>query len=410
MHRTGDSIFWHVYALGFCDALGQDDGHVHHRLGRVTGRLDHARDFGATGLLIGPLFASGTHGYDTLDHYRVDPRLGDDGDLAELIARAHELEMPVVLDGVFNHLAREHAIVARAIAAGPGTPDGDWIRWSGEYPYAFEGNEPLVELNLNNPAVQEYVADAMIHWLDRGVDGWRMDAAYAAGADAWAPIVARVRAAHPGVWLLGEVLHGEYATFVAASGFDTTTEYELWKSIWSSLNDANLFELAWALDRLNPLTRAFRPQTFIGNHDVTRIATRLNDPRHREIAVALLMTLPGTPSIYYGDELGFTGEKLDAPGGDDAVRQPFPAPGEPLGGDPAVLDAHRRWIGLRREHPWVADAHVDTGHLTNTHITIGLAGREGQHLTLAVNLNDEPITLPGSRGELRIGPHSVALG
>ncbi len=409
MHHTADSIFWHVYALGFCDALQPEADGVQHRLTRLSERLDHVRDLGADGLLLGPVFASASHGYDTLDHYRIDPRLGDRHDFAQLIGRAHGQGFPVVLDGVFNHLAREHEIVARAIASGPGTADGDWIRWSDGYPFCFEGNEPLVELNLDNPAVADYIAEIMIFWLDNGLDGWRLDAAYAAGPKAWAPILAAVRARHPDSWLLGEVLHGDYAEFVTASGLDTVTQYELWKAIWSALNDANLFELEWTLRRHDEMCRVFRPQTFIGNHDVTRILTRLEDPRHLEIAVALLMLLPGTPSIYYGDELGFVGEKLDAPGGDDAVRPAFPAEGA-AGGDPAVFETYRRFIALRREHPWVADARVYTGHVTNTGMTIGLAGAGGEHLTLAVNLADEELVVPGSRGELRVAGHSVAVG
>lgn len=409
MRRPADSIFWHVFTLGFCDALAPEAGGVQHRLGRLTGRLDHVRALGADGLLLGPVFASASHGYDTLDHYRIDPRLGDEGDFAALLDAAHARGLTVVLDGVFNHLARDHEIVARAIASGPGTPDGDWIRWSDGFPYCFEGNEPLVELDLGHEPVQAYVADAMNHWLSRGIDGWRLDAAYAAGPDAWAPIVARVRAAHPGAWLLGEVLHGDYAAFVTASGMDTVTQYELWKAIWSSLNDANLFELAWALKRHGEMVETFRPQTFIGNHDVTRILTRLEDPRHLEIAVALLMLLPGTPSIYYGDELGFTGEKLDAPGGDDAVRPAFPESGA-LGGDGAVFEVWRRWIGVRRQEPWLASARVYPGHLTNTGMSLGLAGAGGEHLTLAVNLADEELAVPGSHGELRVPGHSVAAG
>jgi cyclomaltodextrinase / maltogenic alpha-amylase / neopullulanase len=410
VQRPPDSIFWHVYPLGFCGAEKDATDGVRHRLGRIVDYLDHARELGASGLLLGPVFASASHGYDTLDHYRIDERLGDGADFDALAADAHAAGFCVVLDGVFNHLGRDHELVRRALDAGPGTPDGDWIRWSGAYPYFFEGHEALVALNLSNPAVQDYVAGVMSHWLRRGIDGWRLDAAYAAGPDAWAPIVARVRAAHPDAWLLGEVLHGDYAGFVAASGLDTVTQYELWKATWSSLNDANLFELAWTLTRHDEMVAAFRPQTFIGNHDVTRIATKLTDPRHVEVALALLMLLPGTPSIYYGDELGFTGEKLDAAGGDDAIRPEFPADPAALTGDPACLDAHRRLIGLRRNHPWLADARLTTGHLTNTTLAIGLAGRDGQHLTLGLNLGDDAIELPGSYGPITVHPQSWALG
>jgi len=409
MPRPADTLWWHVYPLGFVGAEPTATDGVRHRLPRLAGWLDRARELGLDGLLLGPVFASESHGYDTLDHFAVDGRLGDADDLAALFAAARERDMPVVLDGVFNHLGRGHAIVRRALAAGPGTPEGAWIRWSGDHPYCFEGHESLVELDLTEPAVRDYVAGAMIRWLDAGASGWRLDAAYAAGADAWAPIVARVRERHPDAWLLGEVLHGDYAAFVAASGLDTVTQYELWKAVWSGLNDRNLFELAWALQRHAAFAEAFRPQTFIGNHDVTRIATQLADPRQLPIAAALLMLLPGTPSVYYGDEYGFAGEKRHAVGGDDAIRPAFPESPDALAPNAATA-AYRRAIELRREHPWLADARLTTGHLTNTGIAIGLAGRGGQHLTLGINLAEEPLELPGSRGPLRLGPASWALG
>ncbi len=124
---------------------------------------------------------------------------------------------------------------------------------------------------------------------------------------------------------MGEVIHGDYAGFVAASGLDAVTQYELWKAIWSALNDRNLYELAHALERHDGFLDRFVPLTFLGNHDVTRIASRLADPRHLGAALAVLLTCGGTPAIYAGDEQGFRGVKEEREGGDDAVRPEFPA-------------------------------------------------------------------------------------
>lgn len=399
MSWAPSAIFWHVYPLGFVGAEKTAIDHVEHRLGRVTCYFDYLIELGANALLLAPLFASATHGYDTLDHRRIDPRLGDDADFDDLMWKAHERGIKVVLDGVFNHVDRGHEIVTRALASGPGTPDGDWIRWSGEHPYCFEGSQNLVELNLANPAVQEFVADIMVYWLERGIDGWRLDAAYAAGASAWAPIVKRVRERQPHAWILGEVLHGDYAAFVAEAGFDTVTQYELWKAIWSSLNDVNLFELAWAVKRHDEFCASFVPQTFLGNHDVTRIATQLTNPQHRELAIALLMLLPGTPSIYAGDEQGFTGEKVHAEHGDDAVRPPFPEGPQgfaPFGAD--VLNTHKHLIYVRRQHPWIATARVEVGATANESLALHLRGREGEQATLVVNAGDQPVIVDGLNG------------
>src|SRR5690606_13512596 len=160
--------------------------------------------------------------------------------------------------------------------------DGARIRWSEGSPYGFEGNADLIELDLTDAVVQDRIVEIMGRWLERGADGWRLDAMYAAGADAWAPIRQRVRAAHPEAWILGEVIHGDYPGFAERSGAESITQYELWKAIWSSLHDHNLFELAHALGRHQEFLDAAggaHPLTFLGNHDTTRIATQLPDGR-----------------------------------------------------------------------------------------------------------------------------------
>ncbi|WP_347349387.1 alpha-amylase family glycosyl hydrolase [Nigerium sp.] len=411
MNWPATAIFWHAYPIRFVGGEDEAVDRVEHRLWRVVNWLDYVVDVGLNGLLLAPMFASKTHGYDTLDHFRVDPRLGDDADVDDLLLQAHRRGIRVVFDGVFNHVSRDHEIVQRALSAGPETPEGAWIKWSDGYPYCFEGSLDLVELNLANPEVQDYIARIMIFWLDRGIDGWRLDAAYAAGADAWAPIVARVRDSHPDAWLLGEVLHGDYTAFVATSGVDTVTQYELWKAIWSSLNDQNMFELEWSLKRHAEFCEHFLPQTFVGNHDVTRIATQITDERNVPLAVALLMFLPGTPSVYAGDEQGFTGEKLHAPRGDDAVRPPFPE--DPSGLLPFgqhMLEVYREVIRLRRVHPWMAEAVATPTHVQGGAIAIQLDAGDAGRLTLAVNASDESLVLPGTHHDLDVGPHSWALG
>ena len=104
------AIFWHVYPLGFVGAEIRPErpASLAHRLGRLTGWLDYAIELGASGLLLGPIFAAASHGYDTIDHFRIDPRLGDDADFDALIEAARRRGLNVVLDGVFNHVSRRH--------------------------------------------------------------------------------------------------------------------------------------------------------------------------------------------------------------------------------------------------------------------------------------------------------------
>ncbi len=287
------AIWWHAYRLRFVGAEREAIDHVEQRLGRLIGWLDHVVELGANGLLLAPIFASRSHGYDTLDHFSIDPRLGDEGAFDELVAAAQARGIRIALDGVFNHVSDEHPIVRRALADGPRSEAGAWIRWVGDYPRGFEGNLDLVELDLEHPPVADYVASVMTHWLDRGVDGWRLDAAYSPGPEAWRPIVQRVKEIHPNCWIVAEVIHGDYADFAARSGVDAITEYELWKATWSSLNDRNFHELAWTLTRHAGYAGHFQPLNFVGNHDVTRIATQLHDPRDLPLAHALAYLLPG---------------------------------------------------------------------------------------------------------------------
>ncbi|MFT4225379.1 alpha-amylase family glycosyl hydrolase [Micropruina sp.] len=417
MDWTAHVIWWHCYPLGFVNAEDTAVHQVRHRLGQLTNWLDYLIELGCNGMLLNPIFASATHGYDTLDHYAIDARLGDDGDFGELMWKAKERGIRILLDGVFNHLAREHPLVQRALAAGPGTPDGDWLRWEDDHPRVFEGHQPLVELNFANPAVQDFVVDIMCHWLGRGIDGWRLDAAYAPGAEAWRPIVDRVKAAYPDCWLLGEVIHGDKDTFVLESGLDSVTQYELWHAIWQSMNTTNLWALDWALQRHRRFCEHFRPQIFVSNHDVSRISSQLDDRRHISHAAVLLTMLPGVPSIYAGDEQRFEGIKLDQAGGDDAVRPPFPATPDgllPFGAD--TFELYRTLLALRRRHPWIVDGVVTTRDLTNESVVVLVAGPD-EVIELALNISDRVGPLP--EGELLLAsekctetvpPHGWAIG
>ena len=198
------------------------------------------------------------------------------------------------------------------------SPEGDDFR-------TFEGHRHLVALNHASPAVADHVVAVLDHWLDRGIAGWRLDAAYAVPPAVLAHRHGPGRARHPGAWFSGEVIHGDYAAYVVEGGLDSVTQYELWKAIWSSLNDRNPHELAWALKRHNAMLDTFVPQTFVGNHDVTRVASRLREPRHLAHALTVLFTVGGIPSVYAGDERALRGVKEERAGGDDAIRPAFPA-------------------------------------------------------------------------------------
>lgn len=359
-------IGWHVYPLGFVGAPARlESQEVSHRLAHLGAWLDHAVALGCSSLALGPVFSSASHGYDTLDYFTIDPRLGDDDDFDHLLQAAHARGLSVLLDGVFNHVSRRNRIVQDAQSAGPDSDAGRMVRWCAGRLDVFEGHSDLVALNHDNPAVREHVTRIMNYWCGRGVDGWRLDAAYSVNPEFWAAVLPSVREKYPDVWIFGEVIHGDYASIVRASGMDSVTQYELWKGIWSSIESRNFFELDHALGRHNEFSDAFTPMTFVGNHDVTRIASRVGQDG-AVLATAILATIGGIPLIYYGDELASRGVKEERFGGDDDIRPVFPAsPADlsNLGAD--TLRAHQNLLGLRRRHPWLVDARTESLDLTN---------------------------------------------
>jgi cyclomaltodextrinase / maltogenic alpha-amylase / neopullulanase len=431
-------VWWQVYPLGFVGAepVAGDDEAVRHRLGHLVAWLDYAVELGASGLALGPIFAASTHGYDTIDHFRIDPRLGDDADFEALVRAAHGRGLKILLDGVFNHVGRGFPAFRRVLAEGPGSARADWFRlsWPADWRpgmepgYAtFEGHRRLVALNHDEPVVADYVAGVMSHWLGRGADGWRLDAAYAVPPRFWAAVLPRVRAQHPRAYFVGEMIHGDYVKFVRDGGLDAVTQYELWKAIWSSLNDRNFFELAWAFERHNRFLDSFAPLTFVGNHDVTRLASRLADSRHLPHALAILLTAGGTPSIYAGDEQGFLGVKKNRAGGDDAIRPVFPPTPAGLAAQGwPIYRLHQRLIGLRRRNPWLH--HARTRPLQLAKAQFAYEARHGDdRVVVALNLADDRADQPapyarqviagdgtvlraGETGaQVRLAPHGWAI-
>ncbi|MGZ4564613.1 MAG: alpha-amylase family protein [Mycobacterium sp.] len=401
------AIWWQVYPLGFVGAFpasSKPPQPDEHRLRRLVDWFDHAIALGASGVALGPIFASRTHGYDTTDHYRIDPRLGDDADFDHLVAEARRRGLRILLDGVFNHVGVDFPRYQEA------PNDETAARWFRGRPgrfHTFEGHSELITLNHDNPEVVDYTVDVMAHWLERGADGWRLDAAYTVPEQFWASTLPRVRERFPDAWFVGELIHGDYAAAVQAATFDSATQYELWKAIWSSLNDSNFFELDWALQRHGEFLASFAPLTFIGNHDVTRIASRLERPEHVAHALVILLTVGGVPSVYAGDELGFRGVKEERYGGDDAVRPEF-------GSSPMELDAfgadvwalHQFLVGLRRRHPWLHKASTSALRLENRHYVYETRSGDDA-LLVALNIGDEPLRVALS--ELGT-PHRRVIG
>lgn len=347
------AIMWHLYPLG---ATGADirDTHAPGRgMASLSPWLDYAVELGCDTILLAPVFDSVSHGYDTLDHFHIDPRLGGDAEFDAFLAHCRKRGLRVLLDGVFNHVAAAHPWARQGLTTGRG----------------WEGHDDLLELDHANPAVAEAVVEVMEYWLNKGIAGWRLDVAYAVPDEFWAEVTDRVRSRFPDAVFSGEVIHGDYGHELTAGHLDTVTQYELWKAMWSSVKDGNFFELQHALGRHNAFLDAGFMQTFVGNHDTDRIASVVGDTGAK-LAATMLLTLPGVPSIYYGDEQAFRGVRGEGFTADDAVRPELPASPEELAEDGRWLfERYRQLIGLRRRHPWLVDARTEVTAVANEEIT-----------------------------------------
>ncbi len=334
-HWIDQAVFYAIYPLGFCDALRRNDFSAAPvpRLEKITSWLDHIQSLGANALYLGPVFESSWHGYDTADYYHVDRRLGTDSTLAGLSANLHQRGMHLVLDGVFNHVGRDFWAFRDLLIFKEGSAYRDWfckLDFNRQSPHqdpfwyeGWNGNYDLVKLNLANPAVRDHLFHAVESWIrDSDIDGLRLDAADCLDLGFMRDLAAFCRGLKPEFWLMGEVIHGDYRRWANPDTLDSVTNYEVYKSLYSSFVDRNFYEISYALNR------QFGPQgiytdglfyTFADNHDVNRVASNLINPAHLYPLYCLLLTIPGVPSIYYGSEWGLQGKKE---GGNDRPLRP----------------------------------------------------------------------------------------
>lgn len=322
---------YHLYPLGFTGAnQSRNDGHMVQPLSSIVEVIPHMRSMNTTTLLLGPVFESETHGYDTVTYKQIDRRLGTNEALKTLVRACHDAGIKVMLDCVFNHIARGHWIFQDIIANRENSAYRDWIKlldFGGDSGYRdgfsydhWDGHEHLVKLDLDHPGVQQYLIDTALTWLDDyDINGLRMDAADVMSKQFLARLSQTLRAKKPGFKLLGEVVHGDYNQWLNEACLDAVTNYEAYKGLFSSLNDANYYEIAYALNRQfgqGGLYPAKGMVNFVDNHDVTRVASNLKDKSHLYPLYIMLYTMPGIPAIYYGSEYGVEGKKeghTDAP-------------------------------------------------------------------------------------------------
>ena len=317
------TVFYHIYPLGLTGAPANNTyGAPEHRLNALGPWIDHIKSIGCTGLYIGPLFESGGHGYETTDYRRLDSRLGTNDDLRDFVKRCHDAGIRVVLDAVFNHTGRDFFAFKDIQANRQGSRYVNWycnVNFGGNNEYNdgfcydnWGGYNLLAKLNLRNPEVRDYLLDTVRFWVrEFDIDGLRLDAADVLDFDFMRSLRDLAETVKPEFWLMGEVIHGDYTRWVNERTLNSVTNYHLHKALYSAHNDHNYFEIAHTVKRQMDmgLGRGVRLYSFVDNHDVERIHTKLRDKAHYLPVHILLYTLPGVPSIYYGSEFGIEGRK-----------------------------------------------------------------------------------------------------
>lgn len=320
-----EAVFYHIYPLGLAGAPRENHYEAPvSRLRELEPWIDHIRRLGCTALYIGPLFESGSHGYDTTDYRRLDSRLGTNEDLKAFVARCHEAGLRVVFDGVFNHTGRDFFAFADLRQNRESSPYRDWycnVNFWGNNAFGdgfsyqnWGGHDLLAKLNQRNPEVQGYICDTIRFWVSEfDVDGIRLDAADVLDFDFMRMLRRIANEVKPDFWLMGEVIHGDYTRWVNGELLHAVTNYTLHKALYSGHNDHNYFEIAHTVRRLydmsgrNPL--GLRLYNFADNHDVERLPCKLRHWEHQVPIYILAYTLPGVPSVYYGSEFAIEGRK-----------------------------------------------------------------------------------------------------
>ena len=348
-HKEGTEFMWaynetfyQIYPIGFCGAPVHNDGVTEHRILKLADWAEYLQELGIGSIILNPIFESDNHGYDTRDFKKIDCRLGTNDDFKEVCQTLHDHDVKIMLDGVFNHVGRGFWAFKDVQEKKWDSPYKDWfcINFDGNSGYndgfwyeGWEGHYELVKLNLQNPAVVDYLLECVKMWIEEfGIDGLRLDVAYSLDFA-----------------LIGEVLFGDYNLIVNDEMLHSCTNYECYKGLYSSFNSMNMFEIAHSLNRqYGPeqwcIYRGKHLMTFADNHDVSRLATILTNKKHIPLAYGLLFGMPGIPCIYYGSEWGEEGQK--APDNDYALRPCFeePKPNE-------LTDLIKELIAIRRDLP-----------------------------------------------------------
>ncbi|HKI05422.1 MAG TPA: alpha-amylase family glycosyl hydrolase [Thermoanaerobaculia bacterium] len=373
------AVFYEVFVRSFSDSDGNGIGDFP----GLTAKLDYLKDLGVDALWLMPVFDSPSyHGYDTVDYEKIEPDYGTSEDFNQFLGQAHRRGIRVIVDLVMNHSSAQHPWFVDS-ASSPSSAHRDWYVWRTENPGWTQpfGSGPswhekngafyygvfwsgMPDLNFSTPAVRQEMERLANHWIGRGVDGFRLDATrhlFANGPgdlqndqpethEFLKEFAASVRQGHPQAVLVGEnwtttenIARYFGSTSVVKGGDELPMSFNfpLAEEILGALSSAEAAGIGTKLEEMAELyPQGVIDAPFLTNHDHARLATQLgNDPAKMKSAAAILLTLPGAPFLYYGEEVGLQNGSGDS---DEFKRTPMPWDASPGGG----FTTGKPWFGF----------------------------------------------------------------
>ena len=363
----------------------------------VTENLDYIASLGFNCIYLNPIFAARSyHRYDTLDYYRIDPHMGAEDDLRDLVRRAHALGIRVILDGVFNHVSSDHPFFRDVLEKGRASryyscfyalPETPRLPAAGELPgyTCFSYVADMPKTNTADPFLRQYFCDVGAYWVRKfDVDGWRLDVANELDDGFLRAFRASVKAAKSDALIVGEVWENA-AHYLGGDMLDSAMNYDFRRYcrrfFAEQTVDAETFDtnVSTLLLRYNE-NALFAQLNLLDSHDVSRFLSLCGGKTERmELAVLLQMTFPGMPCVFYGDEKGLCGES------EPEYRRPME-----WDASSPLEEVYRRMIALRKTHPALRDGSF------HTELACGGVYRysrvwNGTKITVAMNLGAEPV-------------------
>lgn len=389
---------YHVFPLGALRA-------PYRNIRELTSLIPHLQSLRVDSILLGPVFKSETHGYDVTDMYHLDPRLGNNEDLKIMVRDFHNAGLHVFFDAVWNHSSRHHFAYKDLRERGQNSPYANWYRnprfntpnlcgdsftvdcWS--------GFQELPAFNLRNPDVERELIHNAEYWMDEfGIDGIRIDAAENMDLEFLRHLATACHQKRPDFWMMGEVVFGDPKRWLEA-GLNSVTNYQTYKSCWSSLNDGNMFELAYNLNQLfddkSGTCKGAGLQLFNENHDTNRIYSQLKNKQDNFVQHLLFHTLPGVPTIYYGEEFALNATKG---GSDDWNLRPSldlaKFANQTPAGQENLLSEIRHLAGIRLDCDALRDGGYQQEFVHSQQLAFWRTHQNGDALVL-INLQDAPV-------------------